>query len=161
MPPTAGWLASGIICGFLLTLLLSARAVIRGRGGLAQSFGMRKLLVQLRSYIRNYQCLRSDRNRRPRYLAHGPLGAGFAGVGRCRGHRLLGRGSVRPPGYAKNFAAEHNIPEAVTELADLIPLVDVVLVQSCNWDLYVERVRPFVEAGRPPVAIASPCAGVN
>lgn len=67
-------------------------------------------------------------------------------------------GSVRPPGYAQQFAAEHNIPEVVPALADLIPLVDVVFVQSCNWDLHAERVRPFVEAGKG-VYIDKPLAG--
>jgi len=67
-------------------------------------------------------------------------------------------GSVRAPGYAQQFAAEHNIPEVVPALADLIPLVDVVFVQSCNWDLHAERVRPFVEAGKG-VYIDKPLAG--
>lgn len=67
-------------------------------------------------------------------------------------------GSVRPPGYAEQFAAEHNIPEVVPALADLIPLVDVVFVQSCNWDLHAERVRPFVEADKG-VYIDKPLAG--
>ena len=67
-------------------------------------------------------------------------------------------GSVRPPGYAKEFAAEHNIPEVVPALTDMIPLVDVVFVQGCNWDLHVERVRPFVEAGKG-VYIDKPLAG--
>ena len=67
-------------------------------------------------------------------------------------------GSVRPPGYAEQFATEHNIPEVVPALADLIPLVDVVFVQGCNWDLHAERVRPFVEAGKD-VYIDKPLAG--
>ena len=67
-------------------------------------------------------------------------------------------GSVRPSGYAQQFAAEHNIPEVVPALADLIPLVDVVFVQGCNWDLHAQRVRPFVEAGKG-VYIDKPLAG--
>ena len=67
-------------------------------------------------------------------------------------------GNVRPPGYAEQFAAEHNIPAAVPALTDLIPLVDVVFVQSCNWDLHAQRVRPFVEAGKG-VYIDKPLAG--
>ena len=67
-------------------------------------------------------------------------------------------GSVRPPGYAQQFADEHNIPAAVPALADMIPLVDVVFVQSCNWDLHLERVEPFVEAGKG-VYIDKPLAG--
>ena len=67
-------------------------------------------------------------------------------------------GNVRPPGYAEQFAAEHNIPATVPELTDLIPLVDVVFVQSCNWDLHAQRVRPFVEAGKG-VYIDKPLAG--
>ena len=43
-------------------------------------------------------------------------------------------------------------------LTDLLPLVDVVFVQGCNWDLHVERVRPFVEAGKG-VYIDKPLAG--
>ena len=65
---------------------------------------------------------------------------------------------MRPPGYARQFAAEHNIPAAVPALADMIPLVDVVFVQSCNWDLHRERVEPFVEAGKG-VYIDKPLAG--
>ncbi len=67
-------------------------------------------------------------------------------------------GSVRPSGYAQQFAAEHNIPEVVPALTDMIPLVDVVFVQSCNWDLHTERVRSFVEAGKG-VYIDKPLAG--
>ena len=67
-------------------------------------------------------------------------------------------GSVRPSGYAQQFTAEHNIPEVVPALTDMIPLVDVVFVQSCNWDLHTERVRPFVEAGKG-VYIDKPLAG--
>ena len=67
-------------------------------------------------------------------------------------------GSVRPSGYAEQFAAEHNIPEVVPALTDLIPLVDVVFIQSCNWDLHAGRVRPFVEAGKG-VYIDKPLAG--
>ena len=65
---------------------------------------------------------------------------------------------MRPPGYAQQFAAEHNIPAAVPALTDMIPLVDVVFVQSCNWDLHAQRVRPFIEAGKG-VYIDKPLAG--
>ena len=67
-------------------------------------------------------------------------------------------GSVRPPGYAQQFAAEHNIPAAVPALTDMIPLVDVVFVQSCNWDLHANAsgrssrpARASISTNRSPV----------
>ncbi|MBP1990723.1 Gfo/Idh/MocA family protein [Paenibacillus eucommiae] len=67
-------------------------------------------------------------------------------------------GAVYPPGYAAEFALEHGIPHACESLEEMVGLVDAVLIHSCNWDVHVQRARPFVEAGKA-VFIDKPLAG--
>jgi hypothetical protein len=40
----------------------------------------------------------------------------------------------------------------------MVPAVDCAIIHSCNWDLHVDRARPFVEAGKA-VLIDKPMAG--
>ena len=56
-------------------------------------------------------------------------------------------GAVWPEGYALEFANQHGIPRVFQCLAEMAQAVDVAIIHSCNWDLHVERARPFVEAG--------------
>lgn len=67
-------------------------------------------------------------------------------------------GTVYPEGYAAQFAAEHGIETACDGIEAMLDEVDAVIIHSANWDLHVERARPFVEAGIP-VLIDKPLVG--
>jgi len=67
-------------------------------------------------------------------------------------------GTVFPEGYAREFAEEMNVPTVCETLEAMVPQVDAALIHSCNWDVHVERARPFVEAG-VPVLIDKPMVG--
>ncbi len=56
-------------------------------------------------------------------------------------------GDTRPPGFAGDFAQEHDIPQAVDDPAAMLGKVDVAIIHSANWDKHVSLARPFVEAG--------------
>jgi hypothetical protein len=55
---------------------------------------------------------------------------------------------TRPEGFAREFCAGFNIPNAVDSLDAMLPLVDGVIVHTTNWDRHLEQARPFVEAGK-------------
>jgi hypothetical protein len=77
------------------------------------------------------------------------------------GHEVVGvydSGEVRPEGYAAEFTAERGIPKVYGSLAEMVDDVDLAIVHSCNWDVHIERARPFVEAGKS-VLIDKPLAG--
>ena len=67
-------------------------------------------------------------------------------------------GSVRPAGYAATFAAEFGIDKVCGSLDELVESVDVGMLMGQNWDLHVERARPFLEAGKR-VFIDKPLVG--
>ncbi|MDQ1257030.1 MAG: Oxidoreductase, partial [Candidatus Hydrogenedentes bacterium] len=67
-------------------------------------------------------------------------------------------GTVHPAGYAEKFAKDHDIPRVFASVEEMVPAVDCAIIHSCNWDLHVERARPFVEAGKA-VLIDKPMAG--
>jgi hypothetical protein len=67
-------------------------------------------------------------------------------------------GAIYPDGYAAKFASDNGIPSVCNTLEELVPLVDMAIIHSCNWDVHVERARPFVEAGKG-VFIDKPLAG--
>ncbi len=58
-------------------------------------------------------------------------------------------GSVRPEGYAAEFAAEENIEIVCDTLEDMVGVVDGALIHSANWDIHVAHAMPFIEAGVP------------
>lgn len=67
-------------------------------------------------------------------------------------------GTVRPAGYAQQFAHEHNIPHVVSTLEEMVPLVDVAFVQTNDWDNHIANAAPFVAAGKG-VFIDKPIGG--
>ena len=67
-------------------------------------------------------------------------------------------GTVYPAGYAREFAAENGIARACERVDEMVGEVDAAIIHSVNWDLHVERARPFVEAGIP-VLIDKPMVG--
>jgi predicted dehydrogenase len=67
-------------------------------------------------------------------------------------------GAVRSPDFAESFAREHNVDKVCTTLAELVAAVDAGMVLGQDWDLHVQRARPFLEAGKP-VYIDKPIVG--
>lgn len=85
----------------------------------------------------------------------------FLPIIRSMGHEVTAvfdGGAVNPEGYAESFARENGIDEVYSSLTDMAQSVDMVLIHSCNWDVHVERARPFIEAGKG-VFIDKPLAG--
>ena len=67
-------------------------------------------------------------------------------------------GAVQTPEYVAHFAREHGVARVCASLDELVSSVDGAIVCSQNWDLRLERVRPFLEAGKP-VFIDKPMVG--
>ncbi|MDR6550668.1 Gfo/Idh/MocA family oxidoreductase [Paenibacillus qinlingensis] len=77
------------------------------------------------------------------------------------GHQVVAvfdGGTVHEEGYATQFAEKHEIQMVCDALEDMVPHVDAVIIHSVNWDLHVERARPFVNAGKA-ILIDKPMAG--
>ena len=77
------------------------------------------------------------------------------------GHDVVGvwdGGSVHPPEYVRDFAAEHNIPRVYESLDELAADVDCAIVHGCDWDTHVGKSRPFIEAHKA-VLVDKPIAG--
>ncbi len=67
-------------------------------------------------------------------------------------------GETRPDNFAAEFCREHNIPHVVTELSEMVDMVDGVIVHTTNWDRHIEQARPFVEADKS-VLLDKPMVG--
>ncbi len=77
------------------------------------------------------------------------------------GHEVVGvydGGTVWPEGYAQEFADKLEIPRVYTDIERMADDVDLAIIHSADWDLHVERARPFVERGKG-VLIDKPMAG--
>ena len=77
------------------------------------------------------------------------------------GHDVVGvwdGGSVHPPKYVRDFAAEHNIPRVYESLDELAADVDCAIVHGCDWDTHIAKSHPFIEAGKS-VLVDKPIAG--
>lgn len=82
-------------------------------------------------------------------------------IERTLGHEVAGLwdgGSVHPPEYVRQFAADHGIPRVFESLEEMAGEVDCAIIHSCDWDTHVDKARPFVEAGKA-VLIDKPMAG--
>jgi hypothetical protein len=67
-------------------------------------------------------------------------------------------GSVHPPDYAAKFAKSFGISTVCQNLAEMVPLVEGVILHGCNWDQHLATAKPFLEAGKA-VLIDKPFAG--
>lgn len=67
-------------------------------------------------------------------------------------------GAAQTPEYVAGFAREHSIERVCASLEELAASVDGAMILSQNWDLHLERARPFLEAGKP-VFIDKPIVG--
>ena len=77
------------------------------------------------------------------------------------GHDVVGvhdHGDIHPTGYAERFVQEHNGGQVFSSLLQMVERVDCAVIHACNWDVHVERARPFVEAGKA-VLVDKPIAG--
>ena len=77
--------------------------------------------------------------------------AGWTPLLKKMGHEITAiydGGTVLYPEQAAKFAADHQIPVICERLDQMIPLVDGVIIHSCNWDTHVERARPFINANK-------------
>lgn len=77
------------------------------------------------------------------------------------GHQVVAvfdGGTVHEEGYASQFAEKHDIKTVCESLEDMVQLVDAVIIHSVNWDLHVERARPFAQAGKA-ILLDKPMAG--
>ncbi|MFK7694298.1 Gfo/Idh/MocA family protein [Paenibacillus sp. HJGM_3] len=77
------------------------------------------------------------------------------------GHEVIGvydSGAVYPAGYAREFADRHGIGRVYDSLEQMAHDVDTAIVHSCNWDVHVDRARPFLSAGKS-VLLDKPLAG--
>lgn len=77
------------------------------------------------------------------------------------GHEVVGLwdgGTVHPAGYAETFARENGVPEVFPDLQTLAEEVDLAIIHACNWDLHIERARPFIDRGKA-VLMDKPVAG--
>jgi len=67
-------------------------------------------------------------------------------------------GTIFPEGFAREFADEMQVETVCATLDEMVDRVDAAIIHSCNWDLHVERARPFVEAD-VPVLLDKPIVG--
>ena len=77
------------------------------------------------------------------------------------GHEIVGvwdSATVRLPGDAEEFAKEHDIPRVFDSYEEMAPEVDCAIIHGADWDLHIEKARPFVEAGKS-VLLDKPMAG--
>ena len=67
-------------------------------------------------------------------------------------------GETRPRGFASEFCDKNNVVRPVENLAEMVPLVDGVIVHTTNWDRHLEHAEPFLSVGKS-VLIDKPFAG--
>lgn len=67
-------------------------------------------------------------------------------------------GETRPADFAKSFAKNFDIPHTPETLADMLDIVDGVIVHTANWDKHIEHAKIFTDAGKA-VYIDKPVAG--
>mgnify|MGYP003344624721 CR=1 FL=1 len=77
------------------------------------------------------------------------------------GHMVVGvwdGGSVHPKGYADQFARSNKIDRVYESLDEMAASVDCAILHGCNWDLRVDRARPFISSHKA-VLFDKPIAG--
>ncbi len=77
------------------------------------------------------------------------------------GHDVVGlvdHGGVHPTGYADSFAQDMEVPKVFASTDEMVEQVDAAIIHSCNWDVHLERARPFLEGGKA-VFIDKPMVG--
>jgi hypothetical protein len=67
-------------------------------------------------------------------------------------------GGTRTEGFATAFCKQFNIPQPVTDLEEMVDLVDGVIIHSANWDKHLDQASLFISADKS-VFIDKPMAG--
>jgi hypothetical protein len=65
---------------------------------------------------------------------------------------------VRPAGFAKEFAKKLGIPKVAKSIDEMADDADAAIIHSANWDVHLERAKPFVDRGKP-VLLDKPIVG--
>ena len=65
---------------------------------------------------------------------------------------------VRPEGYDREFAREHQIPHVCSRLEEMPDLVDAAMLHGTNWDTHCDKALVFLQA-KKPVLIDKPVVG--
>lgn len=71
---------------------------------------------------------------------------------------VLDSGTVRPAGYADDFAVRHRIRHVAKELGELPAVADVALLLGCDWDRRYAAACALLDAGMA-VLLDKPLAG--
>jgi hypothetical protein len=71
---------------------------------------------------------------------------------------VLDSGTVRPAGFADEFARRHEIPLVVVDPAELPSVADAALLLGCDWDSRYDVACGLLDAGMP-VLLDKPVAG--
>lgn len=82
-------------------------------------------------------------------------------IERDLGHEIVGvwdAGDVHPPEYVEQFIEDHDIPCVFPSIETMVGEVDCAVIHSADWDVHVDRARPFIEAQKS-VLIDKPMAG--
>jgi Oxidoreductase family, NAD-binding Rossmann fold len=67
-------------------------------------------------------------------------------------------GETRPESFTREFCEKFAIPNVLDKLADMVDMVDGVIVHTTNWDKHIEQAEPFVNAGKA-VLLDKPVGG--
>lgn len=60
--------------------------------------------------------------------------------------------------YVDKFMKEKQVPVRCQSLEEMVDLIDIAFIHSCNWDKHLELAEPFIKAGKP-VFIDKPVVG--
>ncbi|SCL26603.1 Oxidoreductase family, NAD-binding Rossmann fold [Micromonospora rhizosphaerae] len=82
----------------------------------------------------------------------------FTPLLRAMDHDVVAVWHHGPHGPAAEFAAQHGIRHVFDDLYPMADAVDLALVSGADWSTHIERVTPFVAAGRA-VLLDKPFAG--
>lgn len=67
-------------------------------------------------------------------------------------------GETRETNFAAEFCKKFSIPTVVTNLEDMVDMVDGIILHTTNWDKHIEQARPFIDADKA-VLIDKPIVG--
>ncbi len=77
------------------------------------------------------------------------------------GHEVVGvydSGGIYQKGYKEIFAQNSNVSKIYCSLEEMAEEVDLAIIHSCNWDVHIDRARPFINCNKA-VFIDKPMIG--
>ncbi|MDP6125583.1 MAG: oxidoreductase, partial [Candidatus Latescibacteria bacterium] len=60
------------------------------------------------------------------------------GGDRCRIAAVWDSGDIHPPGYAQQFADEHQIAQVCQNYEEITELVDAVMIHGVRWETHID-----------------------